>query len=68
MSPDGKQIAFLSTCGGKPQIYLIPVDGGEARAFGPGGHLTDRVRCCAESIEKGFASVEDIQQIREVKC
>ncbi|MBT9139734.1 MAG: Dipeptidyl-peptidase 5 [Dehalococcoidia bacterium] len=32
-SPDGKQIAFLSTRGDKPQIYLIPVDGGEARAL-----------------------------------
>ena len=30
-SPDGTQIAFLSTRGEKPQIYLIPVDGGEAR-------------------------------------
>jgi len=32
-SPDGRQIAFLSTRGDKPQIYLIPVDGGEARAL-----------------------------------
>lgn len=32
-SPDGKQIAFLSTRGEKPQIYVIPVDGGEARAI-----------------------------------
>jgi Tol biopolymer transport system component len=32
-SPDGKQIAFLSSRGDKPQIYLIPVDGGEARAL-----------------------------------
>jgi len=32
-SPDGKQIAFLSTRGGKQQIYLIPVDGGEARVL-----------------------------------
>ncbi|MFN8528851.1 MAG: S9 family peptidase [Anaerolineae bacterium] len=31
-SPDGKQIAFLSTRGERPQIYVIPVDGGEARA------------------------------------
>ncbi len=31
-SPDGKQIAFLSTRGDKPQIYVIPADGGEARA------------------------------------
>lgn len=29
-SPDGKQIAFLSTRGEKPQVYVIPVDGGEA--------------------------------------
>jgi len=31
-SPDGKQIAFLSTRNEKPQLYVIPVDGGEARA------------------------------------
>ena len=31
-SPDGSQIAFLSTRDGKPQIYVIPVGGGEARA------------------------------------
>ncbi|MEZ4735687.1 MAG: S9 family peptidase [Caldilineaceae bacterium] len=30
-SPDGKTLAFLSTRGEKPQIYLLPVDGGEAR-------------------------------------
>jgi dipeptidyl aminopeptidase/acylaminoacyl peptidase len=29
-SPDGKRIAFLSTRSGKPQIYQIPIDGGEA--------------------------------------
>ena len=32
-SPDGRQIAFLSTRGEKPQIYLIPVNGGEAQAL-----------------------------------
>ena len=32
-SPDGHQIAFLSTRGEKPQLYLIPVDGGEAQAL-----------------------------------
>jgi dipeptidyl aminopeptidase/acylaminoacyl peptidase len=31
-SPDGRQIAFTSTRGEKPQIYVIAVDGGEARA------------------------------------
>jgi dipeptidyl aminopeptidase/acylaminoacyl peptidase len=30
-SPDGKQVAFLSTREETPQIYLIRVDGGEAR-------------------------------------
>ena len=29
-SPDGKQIAFLSTRSEKAQIYVIPVDGGLA--------------------------------------
>jgi dipeptidyl aminopeptidase/acylaminoacyl peptidase len=32
-SPDGKQIAFVSSRGEKPQVYVIPVDGGEARAI-----------------------------------
>ena len=30
-SPDGNQIAFISTRGGPSQVYVIPVDGGEAR-------------------------------------
>ena len=30
-SPDGRTIAFMSDRGGKPQLYLLPVDGGEAR-------------------------------------
>lgn len=29
-SPDGKKIAFLSSRAGIPQVYIIPVDGGEA--------------------------------------
>ena len=32
-SPDGSRIAFLSTRAGAPQVYLMPVDGGEARAL-----------------------------------
>ena len=32
-SPDGEQVAFVSTRGGKPQVYLIRADGGEARAL-----------------------------------
>lgn len=30
-SPDGRQLVFLSTRGGKPQLYLIDLAGGEAR-------------------------------------
>lgn len=30
-SPDGKQIAFMSTRSDKGQLYVIPVDGGEAK-------------------------------------
>ncbi len=30
-SPDGKFIGFTSTRSGTPQIYVLPVDGGEAR-------------------------------------
>ena len=32
-TPDGKQIAFMSTRSEKPQLYIIPVDGGEAQAL-----------------------------------
>jgi dipeptidyl aminopeptidase/acylaminoacyl peptidase len=32
-SPDGKQVAFVSSRDDKPQLYLMPVDGGEARAL-----------------------------------
>ncbi len=43
-SPDGKRLAFVSDRAEKPQIYVIPVDGGEARAVtdleqGVGGDL-----------------------------
>jgi dipeptidyl aminopeptidase/acylaminoacyl peptidase len=30
-SVDGKSLAFLSTRGGDPQVYILPTDGGEAR-------------------------------------
>ncbi|MCC6669850.1 MAG: S9 family peptidase [Planctomycetes bacterium] len=30
-APDGRSIAFLSTRGGAPQVYVMPCDGGEAR-------------------------------------
>ncbi len=60
-SPDGRQLAFVSTrAGDKPQIYLIGLNGGEARkqtdlgqgatdpAWSPdGAHLAFRSRCNA---------------------
>src|SRR5690606_21428200 len=30
-SPDGKSFAFVSSRNDKPQIYLMPIDGGEAQ-------------------------------------
>jgi len=30
-SPNGRQLAFVSDRAGKPQIFVLPVDGGEAR-------------------------------------
>lgn len=32
-SPDGSQIAFLSNRCGEKQVFLLPIDGGEARQF-----------------------------------
>jgi dipeptidyl aminopeptidase/acylaminoacyl peptidase len=32
-SPDGKQLAFVRTVDSKPQIFLLPMDGGEAIQF-----------------------------------
>lgn len=29
-SPDGKQIAFLAAVDGKPQVFVLPMDGGDA--------------------------------------
>ncbi|HEV8268889.1 MAG TPA: hypothetical protein VGR00_11660 [Thermoanaerobaculia bacterium] len=38
-SPDGKWIGFVSTRGNDPQLYVLPVDGGEAvqKSHVPGG-------------------------------
>ena len=35
-SPDGRTLAFLSSRDGSNQVYLIPIDGGEARALTDG--------------------------------
>lgn len=35
LSPDGRTLAFLSTRGGAPRLYVMPVEGGEARAVTP---------------------------------
>ncbi|WP_283134277.1 S9 family peptidase [Rhizohabitans arisaemae] len=32
-SPDGRTLAFLRAAGGPPQIWLLPMDGGEPRAL-----------------------------------
>ncbi len=32
-SPDGKMLAFVRNDGDKPQIWLLPINGGEARVF-----------------------------------
>jgi dipeptidyl aminopeptidase/acylaminoacyl peptidase len=32
-SPDGKTLAFISARGGNSQVYLLPMEGGEAREF-----------------------------------
>ncbi len=32
-SPDGKTLAFVSNRSGKPQVFILPVDGGEAKAL-----------------------------------
>lgn len=43
-SPDGEQLAFISTRSGKPQIWVIGARGGEARQLTRGKHpVTDLV-------------------------
>ena len=32
-SPDGRTLAFLSARSGKPQVYVLPMSGGEARGI-----------------------------------
>jgi Tol biopolymer transport system component/DNA-binding winged helix-turn-helix (wHTH) protein len=39
-SPDGRQIAFASTLGGKPRVWTMEVAGGQARAV-PSSDLSD---------------------------
>lgn len=34
LSPDGRMVAFLSDRGGTTQVWLLPLDGGEARQVG----------------------------------
>jgi dipeptidyl aminopeptidase/acylaminoacyl peptidase len=52
-SPDGRQIAFLSTRSGKAQIHLIDVNGGEAR----------RLTNLAQGVSGGIAWSPDGGQI-----
>ena len=33
LSPDGKRLAFLRTVDGRPQVHVMPLDGGEAEAL-----------------------------------
>ncbi|MEJ7671243.1 MAG: hypothetical protein WKF59_00590 [Chitinophagaceae bacterium] len=33
MEPDGKQLAFVRTVDSRPQIFILPMEGGEARQF-----------------------------------
>jgi Tol biopolymer transport system component len=42
MSPDGSQIAYMASMPGKPiQIYVIPVDGGDAEAITSGSQESE---------------------------
>ncbi len=40
-SPDGKQLAFLSNRDSAPKLYLMPLDGGEAKAWLSTKHRID---------------------------
>ena len=47
--PDGKEIAFVSSRGGSSQVWLLPIDGGEAR---PADEAADR-RLGADLVAQG---------------
>ena len=43
-SPDGKQIAYISTLSGSPQAWIIPAQGGEARQLTTGSDPVSGLR------------------------
>ncbi len=64
-SPDGQSLAFLSDRGGKNQLYLLPLGGGEARALTTAAAFPQGVtaaqwspdgRCLAFLAQEGEAS------------
>jgi len=64
-SPDSKQVAFLSSRDGKPQIYVISPRGGEARQLTSGEHGLVSFRWSPDGKQIAFAATAPESKARK---
>ncbi len=57
-SPDGRTLAFLSSRAGAPQIYLLPMEGGEAQALTEGKNGVRGFEWSPDGREIAFVATE----------
>jgi len=67
-SPDGKTLAFVSSRNNKPQVYLAPMDGGEARQLTKAKFGVNQIAWSPDSKRIAYAGrVGDYKEPRERK-